>query len=285
MRVLITGADGMIGHAVWRYFDRLSDHETFASVRTDRHRAAFADSADRLIRAGDLDDADNVGKLFDTARPDMVINCAGLTKHADDGDDPLKVIRANCILPHQLAIASGTRNARMIHVSTDCVYLGTKGNYGEADAPDADDLYGRSKVLGEITDQPHVLTIRTSTIGYELASQRGLLEWFLAQSGRCRGFSRAIFSGVTSLALGRILDQHVLGAPELTGLLHIAGPAIDKYSLLGLFREHFGLSIEIDRDDVFTIDRSLDASRFAALTGYVAPSWDDMLSELVKMGR
>lgn len=284
MKVLITGADGMIGHAVWRYFEQVSNHETFASVRSDRHSAAFGDGK-RLIQTGDLAGADGVARLFDAARPDMVINCAGLTKHAEDGHNPLKVIHANCILPHRLTIAAREGGARIIHVSTDCVYQGTKGTYSETEAPDADDLYGRSKVLGEITDQPHVLTIRTSTVGFELASQRGLLEWFLAQQGTCRGFSRAIFSGVTSLALGRILDQHVLSAPELTGLLHIAGPRIDKYALLGLFREHFGLSIAIDRDDAFAIDRSLDASRFTELTGYVAPSWDSMLSELVEMGR
>ena len=283
MRLLITGADGMIGHGVWRYFSQTTDHDVVASVRSARLLASFGEKP--VAQTGDLDDADAVSDLMDRVRPDWVINCAGVTKHAESGDDAIKVIRANCLLPNLLANATAPIGARMIHISTDCVFLGTRGHYSETDVPDANDLYGRSKVLGEIADRAHVLTIRTSTIGFELASQRGLLEWFLAQRGRCRGFSRAIFSGVTSHELGRVLNEYVLGRDDLSGILHLAGPAIDKLSLLRAMKAHFAAPVEIDEDSSLVIDRSLDGSRFCALTGFKPRGWNDMLSELAEIGR
>ena len=283
MRLLITGADGMIGHGLWRYFSQSPDHEVVAAVRSAAQLCAFG--ARRVEQTGDLDDEAAAAKLIDRVRPDWVINCAGLTKHADNGEDAVKVIRANCLLPNLLANATEQSGARMLHVSTDCTFLGTRGHYAESEAPDANDLYGRSKVLGEITDRAHVLTVRTSTIGFEVASKRGLLEWFLDQRGSCRGFSRAIFSGLTSHELARVLDEHVLDRSELSGLLHIAGPAIDKLSLLRAMRQHFSVPVDIEEDASFVIDRSLDGSRFCALTGFQPRRWDDMLSEIAAMGR
>lgn len=283
MRLLITGADGMIGYGIWRYFNQSKNHDLVASVRSEDLLSAFGDRP--VIRTGDLVEQGAAHELIGKVQPEWVINCAGLTKHADDSDDPIKVIRANCLLPNLLAEAAAQYGARMIHVSTDCVFLGKRGNYAETDPPDANDLYGRSKALGEVTNRNHVLTIRTSTIGFELASQRGLLEWFLAQRGQCRGFGKAIFSGVTTHELARILDHYVIGRNDLSGLLHIAGPAIDKLKLLRAMQAHFAVPVEIEEDSSFVIDRSLDGTRFSALTGFRPRSWDDMLSEIAEMGR
>ena len=283
MRVLIVGADGMLGNAVWRYFCGRPDYHTVGSIRSSGNAERLGPrSGQTLLFSGDLLASNALEILIDNAQPDAVVNCAALTKLVRDGHDPLLTISANSLLPHRLYELCHARGARFIQVSTDCVFNGERGGYSEDDPCDATDLYGRTKVLGEITDKPDAVTLRTSIIGYEIASKRGLLEWFLAQEGQCKGFTNAYFSGVTTSLLARIIDEYVLSDPTLSGLFHIAGPRISKHDLLQKMAAAYGKAIEIVPDGALHIDRSLTAARFAQRTGFVAPGWDEMLADLAR---
>jgi dTDP-4-dehydrorhamnose reductase len=170
-----------------------------------------------------------------------------------------------------------------VHISTDCVFSGAKGMYVESDFPDADDLYGRSKYLGEV-DYPHAVTLRTSIIGHELDGARSLLCWFLAQGGSVRGFTKAVFSGLPTVELARVVRDFVLPHPELHGLYHVSAAPINKYDLLKLVAQAYGKSIEITPHDQLVIDRSLDSTRFKAATGYAPPSWPELVRTMHAFG-
>jgi dTDP-4-dehydrorhamnose reductase len=187
------------------------------------------------------------------------------------------------MLPHRLARVCGLVGARLVHVSTDCVFSGAKGGYIEADFADADDLYGRSKYLGEV-DYPHAVTLRTSIIGHELDGARSLLCWFLAQGSSVRGFTRAVFSGLPTVELARVIRDYVLPAPALRGLYHVSSAPINKYELLGLIAKTYGKSIDITPQDEPVIDRSLDSTRFRAATGYSPPPWPDLIEQMRAFG-
>jgi dTDP-4-dehydrorhamnose reductase len=185
----------------------------------------------------------------------------------------------NALLPHRMADLCAVAGARLIHVSTDCVFAGTKGYYAEGDAPDAGDVYGKSKHLGEV-DYPHAITLRTSTIGHELQSAYGLLEWFLSQQGSCKGFNRAIFSGLPNTEFARVVRDVVIPRHELRGLYHVGAEPIGKYELLKLIAKAYGKQIEIVRDDEFSIDRSLNSRRFNYATGYKAAAWPELIQAM-----
>ncbi|MXO60555.1 sugar nucleotide-binding protein [Altererythrobacter salegens] len=272
----------MIGFGLWSYFRASGVHEAVASARSTRDAAAFRRFGDGLLYiSGHLATDGEIDALFAATSPDVVVNCAGVTFHTEQGMDPLVAIPANAVLPHRLHAAARRIGARLIHITTDCVYKGDRGHYSEGDEPDAPGLYGRSKVLGEIADADDALTIRTSTVGFELSSARGLLGWFLAQQGKLKGFTRAYFSGLATPELGRAIERYVLTDQSLCGLYHVAGPKISKFELLTLFKEAFGSTVEIVSDDELAIDRSLDGSKFSSKTGYAAPSWEDMVAQIV----
>ena len=212
-------------------------------------------------------------------KPDVVVNCIGLTKHHKEAEDPQMALPLNALLPHRMADLCAVAGARLIHVSTDCVFAGTKGNYGEADAPDAGDVYGKSKHLGEV-DYPHAITLRTSTIGHELQSAYGLLEWFLSQQESCKGFNRAIFSGLPNTEFARVVRDVVIPRPDLHGLYHVGADPVGKYALLKLIANVYGKQIDIVRDDEFMIDRSLNSVRFNQATGYKPAAWPELIQSM-----
>src|SRR5216684_3300794 len=281
MRVLILGAGGMLGHKVWQIFrDRF---DCRAAVRTRLPLPLFDD--ERVIDSFDAADFDEVRRLIGTVRPDVVVNCAGVVKQLAAAHDPIASITLNALFPHIVARASAEAGARMIHISTDCVFAGTRGHYVETDLPDAADLYGRSKLLGEVTGAeqggPPALTIRTSIIGRELRTSNGLVEWFLAnRGGSIGGFTRAVFSGVTTTVLAETLATIIEQHPALHGLYHVAGAAISKYDLLVMLNEALGARVTITPDDRVVIDRSLDATRFQSATGLATPAWQEMIAAL-----
>jgi dTDP-4-dehydrorhamnose reductase len=172
----------------------------------------------------------------------------------------------------------------MIHLSTDCVFSGRKGQYVEQDASDAEDLYGRTKFLGEVA-YPHAITVRTSMIGRELRTRYGLVEWFLSQKSAVKGYRKAIFSGFTTDELSRILLHYVLPRPELSGLYHVSSEPISKYDLLLFVKASFGYPIDILPDEELIVDRSLDSTRFRQATGYQPPAWEAMIDELKENSR
>ncbi|MCJ7610348.1 SDR family oxidoreductase, partial [Candidatus Bathyarchaeota archaeon] len=214
------------------------------------------------------------------ARPAAVINCVGVVKQLPAAKDALLSIAINALFPHQLAQLCRAAGSRLIHISTDCVFSGCKGNYSESDVADAEDLYGRTKLLGEVTHDG-CLTLRTSMIGRELGAPHGLVEWFLSQKGKAiHGYRCAIFSGFTTIALAEIIAQITTDHPDMQGVWHVASEPTSKFDLLSLLKEKYALNIQIEPDDTVATDRSLNADRFARATGFVPPSWADMIEQM-----
>jgi dTDP-4-dehydrorhamnose reductase len=275
MRVLVIGAEGMLGHKLVQALR--GTVECAATVRGTATRFPELYEGVRLFTGVDVCAADRIGGVLATAPFDAVVNCAGVTKQVPAGRDPVATIETNALFPHRLARLCGAGGVRLVHISTDCVFSGRQGSYREEDPPDPDDLYGRSKLLGEV-DAPGCLTIRTSMIGRELKGSHGLLEWFLGQTGPVRGFRRAIFSGLTTGALAGLIVEVLQRHTALTGLYHVAAEPISKYDLLSLVNASFRTTIDIVPDDTVRIDRSLDGRRFRQATGFVAPPWRDMIA-------
>jgi dTDP-4-dehydrorhamnose reductase len=281
MRILIIGATGMLGSALHSVLSRDPEHEVWGTVRTSVARRHFPASAHTRLLAGiDVMDHDALVGALNQVRPDVVINAVGVIKQLRSAYDPLVVLPINALFPHRLAALCALAGSRMIHVSTDCVFSGRRGSYLESDVSDAEDLYGKSKYMGEVGDQPHVVTLRTSGIGHELTTRHGLVEWFLGESGPVRGFRRAIYSGLPWVELARVINEHVLPDPALKGLYQVSSDPIDKYALLQLVALAYGRTTEITPDDTLVLDRSLDSARFRAATGYVPPSWPDLIASM-----
>ncbi|MDR4484162.1 MAG: SDR family oxidoreductase [Nitrospirales bacterium] len=277
MKVLVLGASGMLGNAVLRLFGKSPGYQAFGSVRSDSALRLLPGNLHSGVIAGvDVGNIDNLSRLFAFVHPDVVINCIGLVKQLAEADDPVSAISINALLPHRLARLCEVAGARLVHVGTDCVFSGAKGMYIEADVSDAKDLYGRSKYLGEV-DYPHAITLRTSIIGHELVGAHSLVGWFLSQKDSVKGFQRAIFSGLPTVEIARIIRDHVLSHPELHGLYHVSAAPINKFDLLTLVAKQYGKSIEILRDESFVIDRSLDSTRFRTATGFKPAPWDELI--------
>lgn len=279
MKVLILGANGMIGSTMIRVLSERRDWDVIGTVRSDGVRFLFPGSlAEKLVYGIELANTDVLSQLFRDVKPDIVVNCAGLTKHLPAGNAPLPALTMNAILPHRLAELCLISGARLIHVSTDCVFSGMGGNYRETDLPDATDIYGKTKHLGEVAG-PNLVTLRTSTIGHEFGTRHGLLEWFLAQA-ECKGYRRAIFSGLPTVVFARVVRDVVIPNEALTGLYHVGARPIDKDSLLRLIANAYGMNTVITPDDEVRIDRSLNVDRFAAATGYRATEWPDLIGTM-----
>jgi len=280
MKILVFGASGMLGSAVVRILSEKDNWQVFGSVRSNEIKKCFNSSiAKHLIAGCDVLNLDNLQKVFNQVRPDVVINCISLSKQLINESDPLLMIPIYSLLPHQLAKFCKDIDARLIHISTDGVFSGEKGNYVEDDPSDAKDFYGAAKFIGEVHDQ-HAVTIRTSIIGHELKSSNGLLSWFLSENKECRCFSKAIFSGFPTVVLAQVIRDVVIPNTGLHGVYHIASDPISKCDLLHLIASVYGKSIEIIPDDSVKIDRSLNAERFRLATGYTTPTWAQLVETM-----
>ena len=247
------------------------------------------DTSSALCRRGsythrggvDALDLDSVARAMDQTKPDAVVNCIGIVKQRDEAKAAIPSIRVNALFPHQLADLCQAQGARLIHLSTDCVFSGNRGHYTEDDLPDPVDLYGRTKLLGEL-DRPGCLTLRTSIVGWELKHRAGLLEWFASQRGQTiKGYRNAIYSGVSTVVLARLIGDLLENHPALSGIYHVASQPIAKYDLLVRLRDALGwYDITIKPDDAFQCDRSLVGARFEAATSWQAPDWDEMIAGL-----
>lgn len=282
MKVCILGANGMLGNALMYSLTSTQDYQVLGTVRNESAKQFFPPQIAKHIVAGiDAQDIASIRVFLEVKKPDAVINSIGIVKQIDNGADPIRAIGFNAMLPHQLSKICQSIGARLIHISTDCVFSGKKGGaYLESDSPDPVDLYGRTKLLGELGDAPHELTLRTSYIGNELESTNGLLEWFLAQNGPISGYTKAIYSGLPTVILADLIRDQVLKMPQLHGLYHVSSSPISKYNLLNLVATIFEKNIIINPDDRFTIDRSLDSTRFKDATRFVAPSWERMIEKM-----
>ncbi|MDR3539788.1 MAG: SDR family oxidoreductase [Desulfosporosinus sp.] len=280
-KVLILGGSGMLGHTLFRYLSEDLTLEVFATVRSSKELSGWlpADRLKKVRRDVDIHQTDSLVKVFAEVKPDFVVNCIGIIKQVPEAQDPLATITANALLPHRVALLCGAAGARMIHISSDCVFDGEKGNYSEGDFSNATDLYGRTKFLGEVA-YPHCVTLRTSIIGHELKGNYGLVGWFLSQKEKVRGFRKVIYSGLSTIELSRIIHDYVIPNPEMTGLYHVSSNPISKYELLKLINVQYGKKIEIEPEDSFRLDRSLDSSIFRSLTGYNPPEWTELVRRM-----
>lgn len=282
MKVLVLGGSGMLGHKLWQVFS--SRFDTYVTVRKgfDSYKRYGLLTPARTVDNVSAQDLNSVIRAMDRVRPTVVMNCIGIVKQANTANDPLISIEVNALFPHRLARLCQGQGIRLIHISTDCVFSGRRGNYRESDLSDAEDLYGRTKFLGEVSGEG-CLTIRTSMIGRELETSYGLIEWFLSQEGKTvSGYERAVFSGFTTNALSEIIAKIVDEQPEMYGVWHIASDPISKFDLLSLVKQVYGLNIRIRPDEAVVVDRRLNADRFRQATGFVPPTWHAMIEQMYR---
>jgi dTDP-4-dehydrorhamnose reductase len=281
MRALVLGGGGMLGHKLWQESrDRLDACATIRASRLEGPLAAVLDP-DRTVTGVMAEDPSSVQRAIEQVEPEVVFNCIGIVKQAPQAVDPVASIRVNSLFPHQLAELCRARGARLVQVSTDCIFSGSRGGYTEEDPPDAPDLYGRSKLLGELEGEG-CLTIRTSIVGRELTGGLGLVEWLISQrGGEAPGFTQAIFSGLTTRALAAALCDLIATRPDLQGVWHLSAEPISKHDLLAAIRDAMNLDVRIVPDDSVAIDRSLDSTRLRETVGWSPPSWPEMIQGLV----
>lgn len=267
MRVMVLGATGMLGHKMVQVLREQFAFEVFGTTR-----AAGVDARDFCT----------VAEAIAVLKPQAIVNCIGIIKQLDAAKDPIASLEVNSLFPHRLARLCRAASIRLVHISTDCVFSGTRGMYTEGDTPDAVDLYGTSKRLGEVVGEG-VLTLRTSIIGRELGTRNGLVEWFASnRGGKVKGFSRAIFSGFTTEVLSGIVGEVLKDYPGLHGLYHVSSAIINKHRLLCMLNDAAGLDVEIEEDYSFVCDRSLDSTRFCREVNYSYPSWKEMINDLAR---
>ena len=282
-RVLVLGATGMLGHEACRVLDE--HYEVHATARDTERARRLGVTAE--LHGFDAERPEEIEPLLDRVRPAVLLNCIGIVKQLEAAALPIPSIEINSLLPHRLAASCAASAVRLIHVSTDCVFSGRlepPGSYTELDVPDPVDLYGRSKLLGELSGDEG-LTLRTSIIGWELERATGLLEWLASQAGRpIRGFANAWFSGLTTRALSALIAELIAGHPELTGLYHVSAAPISKLDLVSRLNDALGLDCELEPVDEPRINRALDSTRFREATGLSIPSWQAMLAEYTREG-
>ncbi|MHC1680312.1 MAG: dTDP-4-dehydrorhamnose reductase family protein [Methanomassiliicoccales archaeon] len=282
MDVLVLGAYGMLGHRLLLNLDR--KFKATGTVRSTRKFDAPITeqlSSLRIIPGIDASRPEIAHEIIRKHKPQAVVNCVGIVKQAEAAKDPITSITVNSMFPHLAAKAAKEVGATFIHFSTDCVFSGKKGNYSQNDIPDPVDLYGRSKLLGEVSDNG--ITIRSSLIGRELGSRNGLVEWFLSNRGLdVKGFRKAIFSGFTTHEMSKVVEMVLDNKPILNGVWQVASDPISKFDLINMINIEGKTKATIMPNDMVVCDRSLDGHQFAQATGYNAPSWDDMIKSMVK---
>ena len=280
MKILVLGASGMTGNALFRELSKDRNRDVIGTVRSPSYLQFFTEKqAKNLITNIDLARLENIHDIYSQLRPDVVINCIGIIKQIIPFVDTEQLFSINSLLPRQLCALAHDYKSRLIHVSTDCIFNGKKGNYSETDICDADDAYGKSKYLGEL-DQSHCVTLRTSIIGHELNSRNGLLEWFLSQHESCNAYRNAVFSGLPVVVFANVIADIIIPTVSLTGIYNIAANPISKFDLLSTIADIYNKDIKIIPVEEPVIDRSLNPDKFKQATGYVAPEWPDMIEAM-----
>ena len=279
-RVLILGATGMLGSTIFRAFSEDDSFETFGTIRDRKGLAHFTpEQREKILTNVAVKGEADIVRAFSASQPDIVINCVGIIKQLPGANDHLESLAINSVLPHRLANFCAMVGARLIHFSTDCVFSGATGRYVESDRADANDLYGRTKHLGEV-DYANAITLRTSIIGHELSSAHSLIDWFLSQSGEVTGFRKAIFSGLPTVEVAKVLRDFVIPDAQLRGLYHLSVDPISKLDLLQLVANVYEKTISIIPDDKVVIDRSLNSDKFRNATGFAPKPWTQLVKEM-----
>ena len=282
-KILIIGGEGMIGSAIVHYLSQKKNLKVFTTVRSlgIKNSLLFKKCQKIFAQINLEENKKSLLDIFQEISPDIVINCIGVVKQSTEINDYDKTIYLNAVLPHYLANLCENFNCRFIHISSDCVFSGIKGNYKETDAPDPEDLYGKSKLMGEIVNG-NSLTLRVSVIGHELKRQQGIVEWFLSQNKTVEGYKKAIFSGLTSYEFAKVIYTKVIPNSNLKGLYHLSSDFISKNDLLNLLKKVYKKKVDIIPSTKVVIDRSLNSSLFRNTTGYYPLKWPQMIKEMKK---
>jgi dTDP-4-dehydrorhamnose reductase len=280
MRVLIVGGSGMLGHKLVQRWRAKFDVWTTLKGEFEEYERYNIFEREKTIDRIDVENFENVEKIIRTVQPQVIFNAVGIIKQLPSSKNVIKTLSINSIFPHRLAEMAEKIDARLINISTDCVFDGKKGNYNEEDFPNATDLYGKSKNLGEVTDK-NCLTLRTSIIGRELSTQHSLVEWFLSNRGKSvKGYVKAIYTGFPTIVLADIIADLIENHKNLSGLYHVSAEPIDKYDLLKLIKDAYHAEIEIEPFEDFQMDRSLDSAKFREATGFCPASWQEMIKRM-----
>jgi len=281
-KILIIGVTGMLGNAL---FTQLSGRKNFIVYGTVRNKTEIKLLEERyqknVVADIDINNTDSLIEVFGKIKPDIVLNCVGLIKQVMNENDTVNALLINALLPHRLASLCKAINARLIHFSTDCVFSGRLGNYCEADPSDAEDVYGKTKFLGELL-YDHTVTLRTSIIGHGLESHVSLVDWFLGAKGKIEGYRNVIYSGLTTVEFANIVAEYVIPNDKLKGLYHVSAEPISKYDLLSLIGQIYGKKITINPSDREVSDRSLNSERFREATGYKPPTWPKLVRNMYR---
>ncbi len=278
MKVLILGVSGMLGHKAFEIFDNKKNFSAYGTLRSIKKTPNFTNRKN-IFSNFDAKNPDKFFYLIEKIQPNLIINCIGVISQRKDINDPETAIQVNSLFPHKVAKHINNTDIRLIQISTDCVYSGKKGDYKENDFPDAEDLYGKTKYLGELYQYANCLTLRTSIIGHEIKEKLSLLEWFLNQKKPIKGYTNAIYSGFTTLELVNIIEKVIIKNKN-NGLYHIASKPISKYDLLNLIARHYQHDLKILKEPSYKSDKSLNSSRFLRDFNYEVKSWDLMIQEM-----
>jgi dTDP-4-dehydrorhamnose reductase len=284
MTVLVLGASGMLGHKVFQSLGA-SGHDVIGTMRDDRAASPLARiplfAGTNVVWNVDAMNWPRLEEVLTLVRPGVIVNAAGVIKQRPQPQMTRRSIQVNSLMPHLVAETIEAWHGRLIHISSDCVFSGHRGQYRESDTQDADDVYGKSKSLGEVIDRANAVTLRTSIIGRELQHHRSLLDWLLSQDhGRVQGYTRVIYSGSTTIELSKVIDRVIREHPSLHGLYHVVTEPISKDALLRLLIDAYGIDIHVTSVDTPVSDRSLIGERFFRATGYVAPPWPELVRAL-----
>ena len=280
MKILIIGGGGMLGHKLVQSLSERFDVWTTLKGRFADYGKYEIFDKNRVFETVDAENFDNFERLLKKIAPQVIFNAVGIIKQLPTSKNVVKTLTINAILPHRLAELAEKINAKLINISTDCVFDGLKGNYSETDISNAADVYGKSKNLGEVVEGS-CLTIRTSIIGRELRTAHSLVEWFLGnRGGTAKGFVNAVYSGFPTIVLADIIGDIIENHFDLRGLYHVSADPINKFELLQLINQAFDAKIEVEPFEDFRIDRSLDSAKFRNETGFKPESWQKMIEKM-----
>ena len=267
----------MLGHKLFQLWK--SKFDVFTTLRSafESYEKFHIFDKDKIFENVEAENYEKICEIIKKKQPDVIVNAIGIIKQVNTAKNVIKTLTINSIFPHQLSEIAAEVNARLICISTDCVFSGEKGNYKEDDIPDAFDLYGKSKNLGEVIDK-NCLTIRTSIIGRELQTSHSLVEWFLSNAGKkVKGYKNAVFSGFPTIVLADILAELIINHKDLNGLYHVSSEPINKFDLLELVKKAYQIPVEIESSEEFKIDRSLNSAKFRDETGFKPMRWEEMI--------
>ena len=270
----------MLGYSLFKNLRQEDDLQVCGTVRSLQNIESFYSEEEKraIFLFNALDKKEHLDNLLKETKPDYVLNCIGAITQKNL--DQEIVMELNASFPHVLSKACDQEEIKLIHFSTDCVFNGVKGNYSESDTPDALDNYGKSKFLGELTNNDD-LTIRTSIIGHELLTNSNLIDWFLSQDTAIKGYSKVIFSGLPCCYIAEILNTYIFNK-KIKGLLHLSAKPISKFDLLKKVSLFYGKKILIEEESSYYSNKSLNSRKFSELTGYKPLEWDILINMMYK---